>query len=131
MTRVSEFFFNGRIGRTLGLLLFFIGLLRYRVYEYENGVVLGRWSYSFSLLILVVGLLLFVAIVESWKARRRQVSHAVSLGSVLVDCAILSWGCAYVWDAMQAADNGHRIADLNLFGSIMLILLALAAAQSM
>jgi hypothetical protein len=80
MTRVSEFFFNGRIGRTLGLLLFFIGLLRYRVYEYENGVVLGRWSYSFSLLILVVGLLLFVAIVESWKARRRQVSHAVSLG---------------------------------------------------
>jgi len=86
-------------------------------------------------------LLLFVAIVESWKVRQRQVSHAVKLGSVLVDFAILSWGCAYVWNAIQASGNGHRIADLELFGSIMLapaflewlalVLFALAAAHSM
>jgi hypothetical protein len=139
MTRVSESFFHGRMGSTLGLLLFFIGLLRYR--SYENQAVLGRWSYPFSVLILVTGLLLLVGIARSWKARQRQVSNSVKLGSVLVDFAILSWGCAYVWDAIQASDNGNRIATLELFGSIMpapaflewlaLVLLSLAAANSM
>lgn len=104
MTRVSESFFHSRIGSVIGLLLFFIGLLMYR--SHENRVVLARWSYPFSAIILVAGLLCFVAIMRSWKAKQRQVSHSVKLGSVLVDLAILLWGCAYFSSAIDASENG-------------------------
>lgn len=125
-------FWRFRLGRLLGLALFIAGLCSYR--SYESRVVLGLWSRVFFALIVVATALLLVELLRSFL---RPSLGGLSRPAKLLDLAFVSWGTAYLLSARDAAVNGGRIADLNLFGSHMpaaallewtaLLLLVLAA----
>ena len=52
-------FFHARLGRLIGLAFFVVGLCRYR--SYSDRAVLGLWSYSFLLVLVVASALLALA----------------------------------------------------------------------
>jgi hypothetical protein len=99
----GSFFVRLKIGRVLGLFLPVLGLLQYRSY---NRQILGVWSYSFALFLVVGTVVLLVILLLLPR-------------SLLVDLALLSWGLAYLLDALDSRDNAGNIFDLNFFGSAM------------
>lgn len=120
----ESFFVRLKIGRFLGLFLFILGVLQYRSY---NRQVLGLWSYSFALSVVVGAVVLLVILL--WLPR-----------SLLVDLALSFWGLAYFLDTLDSRDNGANVKDLIFFGSslpvaallqwITLVLLFIAVSRT-
>jgi hypothetical protein len=105
-----------------------------------NRPVLGRWSYQFTALLLATAALLVLAAARSWRGlRESKTGQGVPVGTSLVDLAVLCWGAAYLTGALDAPENGSRLLDANLFGSVppaaallewvSLVLLFLATAR--
>ncbi len=107
---------DARIGRTVGLGLFFLGTLAYRS---EHAVIWGRWSCPYIAIILTAGALFLLSLRHSWMCRRQpNPSRAtVSLRSVCLDAAILFWATGYIVNGFEAPRNWGQIADANVFGS--------------
>lgn len=107
---------DARIGRTVGLGLFFLSTLAYRS---EHAVIWGRWSCPYMAIILTAGALFLLSLRHSWMCRRQpNPSQAtVSLRSVCLDAAILFWVTGYIVNGFEAPQNWGQIADANIFGS--------------
>lgn len=103
-----------RWGKVVGLALFSAGLLQYR--SYANRPILGRWSYSFSALILLAVLAVIMTAVHILKTKHAP-PHEARLSSRYLALATLLWGSGYLISAMDRSDNGARIVDFNIIGS--------------
>lgn len=100
---LKDLFIRLRIGRVLGLLLFIAGFLQYRSYHAQ---FLGLWSYSFILAVAIGAPVLLVLLLRLPR-------------SLLVDLALLSWGLAYLLNALGSREHAGDVIDLVFFGSSM------------
>jgi hypothetical protein len=107
---------HARIGRTVGLGLFFIGTLAYRS---EHAVIWGRWSLPYMAIIVTAGALFLLSLRHSWvRGQQPNPSRAtVSLQSMCLDAAILFWAIGYILNGFEAPRNWGQVADANVFGS--------------
>lgn len=97
-----DFLLRSRMGRIIGLLLFFVGLLQYHSYKKQ---ILGQWSYSFVLTVFiaaVVSLLVLLRLPRTY----------------FIDLAAFCWGLAYFLSALDSSENATRVTHLNFFGSL-------------
>lgn len=102
-------------GKVLGLALFLAGLLQYR--SYANRPIFGLWSYSFFAVILLATLAVIVSVIHTLKTKNAP-THEARLSSRSLALATLLWGGGYVISAMDEPDNGARIVDFNVIGSV-------------
>jgi hypothetical protein len=114
MPWLMESFFHLRLGRSLGLLFFVVGISFY--HSYAHRPVLGIWSYPFLMVYAISVGILLGAIVSSWK-KWRGPSRSGTLRQACVDLAILFWGIAYLISAVDEPVMAGRIAELIVFGA--------------
>jgi len=105
-----------RLGRLIGSAFFVVGLCRYR--SYSDCAVLGLWSYSFLLVLVVASALLALAAASSWRATVRGAANLPTPAARLRDLGILCWGAAYLLGAMDSPAMAGRVLGMNLFGSL-------------
>jgi hypothetical protein len=120
---ILDFLLRFRLGRILGLFLFFAGLFQYHSYKKQ---ILGQWSYSFVLVISITALVLLLLLLRLPR-------------TYFIDLSGFCWGLAYFLSAMDSSENAVRVTDLNFFGSVLpaasllewltLVILFVAAAR--
>jgi hypothetical protein len=114
---LARVFFRARLGRLLGVACALAGMARYR--SGTNPALLGRWSYPFAGLMLVTTSLVVLLAIRSWRGWRQAEGRShQAVGARLLDVAALAWGGAYLLSAVDVRENGGRVLDGNLFGSV-------------
>jgi hypothetical protein len=114
---------SARLGRSLGLLLAWIGQLQY--VSYSSRVVFDRWSVFAFAAICLVGVACLASSVRSIQILARSGQPEPSPDSApadsewapAVDLGVLLWGAAYLLSALDDPEAGGRILELDLFGS--------------
>ena len=105
-----------RVGTTISLGLFCLGLLTYRS---QNRQIFGFWSWSFFGVIATAFVFLLIAITSLWIQSRKLdgAVNAVPVRRVFWETGVLLWGGAYLLNALDDSANGAQIIDLNVFGA--------------
>lgn len=109
------------MGRTLGLILGWLGLLQY--VSWSSKVVFARWSAPAFVAICVVAVAALASSVHSARVigRLRGASEPEApparpwLGAC--DLGLLLWGLGYLLAALDNPDAGGRLLEMDAFGS--------------
>lgn len=115
LKRVCDLLLSHGWGTVIGLALFFVGLLQYR--SYANRSILGLWSYPFFAFILLAFFAVMTAAILTFKTQL-SVQFGSELSSRSFALATLLWGGGYFISAIDRSDDGARIVDFNLIGSV-------------
>ena len=105
---------DARLGRSVGLICLAAGMALYE--SVTNRPVMGKWSVSFFSVVVLVIFAGLASVVSGWRASRAR--RSVSAAWSLFDTGVALWGIAYLIGALDDRQQGGRLLDANLFGSV-------------